>query len=182
MSILFPIAATAEAALHAPVGFAAREREAGRITGGDVVFATEAVGPAFPTEAAAMEAYAGRPSDETWRQLRPVSGSDGAQRPVKAPVRPTFRGGRRWPTPATPASTTLWRLSVSYWRIAPAVGLPPPAPGDLRRGRAAHPLEPGALNQLAQQPLRPTRPQQPLDIGLFEVRLPEAPDTLMPDE
>jgi hypothetical protein len=38
------------------------------------------------------------------------------------------------------------------------------------------------LEALANQPLRPVKPQQPLDIGLFEVRLPEAPHIVVPDE
>jgi hypothetical protein len=35
---------------------------------------------------------------------------------------------------------------------------------------------------MAQAPLRPIEPQQPLDIGLFETRLPEAPHIVVPDE
>ena len=35
---------------------------------------------------------------------------------------------------------------------------------------------------MARQPLRPVEPQQPLDIGLFEVRPPDAPHIVMPDE
>lgn len=38
------------------------------------------------------------------------------------------------------------------------------------------------MKALADQPLLPVRPQQPLDVGLFEVRPPEAPHILMPDE
>jgi hypothetical protein len=30
--------------------------------------------------------------------------------------------------------------------------------------------------------MRAVQPQQPLDIGLFEFRLPEAPDIIVPDE
>ena len=32
------------------------------------------------------------------------------------------------------------------------------------------------------QPLQPFKPQQPLDIGLFETRLPESPHIIVPDE
>ena len=39
-----------------------------------------------------------------------------------------------------------------------------------------------AKQAIAHQPLRPVKPQQPLDIGLFEVRLPESPDIVVPDE
>jgi hypothetical protein len=35
---------------------------------------------------------------------------------------------------------------------------------------------------MTRAPLKPTKPQQPLDIGLFETRLPEAPHIVVPDE
>jgi hypothetical protein len=43
-------------------------------------------------------------------------------------------------------------------------------------------LDAQALRAIARAPLRPIRPQKALDIGLFEVRPPEAPHILMPDE
>ena len=43
-------------------------------------------------------------------------------------------------------------------------------------------LDAKTLQALAGQPLRPLRPQQPLDAGLFELAPPEAPDKLIPDE
>jgi hypothetical protein len=77
----------------------------------------------------------------------------------------------------------VWRLQVSYWRVGAAEA---EAPLDqaraLRREREAAGLQPAALKALARQPLRPVRPQQPLDTGLFEVRPPEAPHIVMPDE
>ena len=48
--------------------------------------------------------------------------------------------------------------------------------------KSKQPLEPEALRAIAETPLRPTKPQQPLDIGLFEVRPPDAPHIVMPDE
>ena len=39
-----------------------------------------------------------------------------------------------------------------------------------------------ALHALSRQPLQPVKPQQPLDVGLFEYRLPEAPEIVIPDE
>lgn len=36
-------------------------------------------------------------------------------------------------------------------------------------------MDTDALRALTCQPLRAVKPQQPLDIGLFETRLPEAP-------
>jgi hypothetical protein len=52
-----------------------------------------------------------------------------------------------------------------------------------RVARKAGPdVDPATLRAIARQPLRPVKPQQPLDIGLFETRPPEAPHIVMPDE
>ena len=189
-AILYPVAETAEAALHLPRGFAARESDAERL-GGTVRFVTEATGPAFATREAALDAYAGRVEDErpgkpqvapedAWRRLVPVSSADG--KPVrKAPARPAYRNGRRWPE-APAAVSTLWRLSVSYWRIETAVAAPDHAARQLRKTEEGRDLDVQALTALTRQPLQPMRPQQPLDIGLFEYRLPESPDIIVPDE
>ena len=78
-------------------------------------------------------------------------------------------------------------MSVSYWRIGPQTleaahaALEVPA-RRLRRGVAGNDLAAPVLNALARQPLRAIAPQQPLDIGLFEVRPPEAPELLIPDD
>lgn len=193
MSVLYPIAETAEAALHAPAGFAARERAAESLAGQRVSFVTEAVGPAFENEAAALDAYAGRLDDERpgrrvqvapeqrWCALRPVAAADTRKR--KKAIEPVNRDGRRWPAPDPAAPAPLWRLSVSYWRIGePAQPAPSEAARTLRRRAEGEGLDAASLRALAHQPLRPVRPQQPLDIGLFETRLPEAPHLLMPDE
>ena len=177
MSILYPVAETAEAALHAARGYAVRQREAEALAAAPVAFVTEPVGPAFSTREAAMQAYGEEAAD--WRQLTPVAG--GAPPP---PLKPTYRGGRRWPQATAPApDAVLWRLSVSYWRIAAAAAPAPLEPArKVRRGEFGRDLRGDTLNALARQPLRAVRAQQPLDIGLFEVRRPEAPDTLIPDE
>jgi hypothetical protein len=179
-AILYPIAETADQALHTPLAFAARAREAMQAAGGAVEFVSEAVGPAFVSEAAAEDAY--RDSGFTpgeWRMLRPVTEG----RPAPA-VKPANKDGRRWPEPTPPKAQTLWRLSVSYWRVARDGGNPVPseAARRLRRDPEAQGLDTRALQALAGQPLRATEPQRPLDIGLFEVRLPEAPDRIVPDE
>ena len=70
---------------------------------------------------------------------------------------------------------------VSYWRIATAER-PIETPQARKARRARQSLDPETLRAMARQPLRPTEPQQPLDIGLFEVRLPEAPHIVIPDE
>ena len=192
-AILYPVAETAEAALHAPRGYAARAREAQALAAGAVAFVSEAVGPAFATREAALDAYAGRVEDDgaengtvapeaRWGQLVPVSAPPGSRRAPPTPAKPTYRDGHRWPTPED-ATPVLWRLSVSYWKIgAEEERLPSVAARHVRRGEAGRDLGGPALNALARQPLRPIKLQQPLDIGLFERRPPEAPDTLIPDE
>jgi hypothetical protein len=190
MSVLYPVAANAEAALAAPVGRAARESDAARLAAGEVEFVSEPAGPAFPTYAAALHAYAGRVDNER-EGGRPVQPEDRfcAIREVIAPetrtprpVKPTYRAGRRWPEPKPPPKT-LWRLSVSYWRIVDANRLAQLQQArKARRSAGAEALDARTLRALSQQPLRPVRPQQPLDVGLFEFSPPEAPHIIMPDE
>ena len=189
-AILYPVAETAEAALHAPQGYAARERDA-QAQHGTVRFVSEITGPAFATREAALDAYAGRVEDERpgrpqpapealWSRLAPVSSADG--RPVrKAPARPIYRHGRRWPE-VEPKTSTLWRLSVSYWQLQADEAAPKGSARDLRRTEVGRDLDARALTALTRQPMRAVQPQQPLDIGLFEFRLPEAPDIIVPDE
>jgi hypothetical protein len=198
MSILYPVAETPEAALHAARGHAARAREAERMAGGAVRFVTEAVGPAFSTREAALDAYIGLVDDERpgrpspppesrWRQLRPVSVPPGVKPKPRQTLKPAYRDGRRWPTPPVESgeatAPTLWRLSVSYWRIEQAAAAPPEAAArKLRRDATAKDLDAAVLDALARQPLRPLRPQRALDIGLFEYRPPDAPELIIPDE
>jgi len=199
MSILYPVAANAEAALARPQGHAAREREAVMMAGAPVSFVTEATGPAFPTREAALDAFAGRLDD-----TRPGRGvslapedrycvlAERIEGIVPAPVEPAFARGRRWPKPPARAPRTVFRLIVSYWRVGvAAVAEPEPEPEPatsadqaraLRRKSEAAMLNAAELRALARQPLRPVKPQQPLDVGLFEVPAPEAPHILIPDE
>jgi hypothetical protein len=193
-AVAYPIAQTAEAALARPIGRAARESQAVMMVGEAVAFVTEPVGPAFATREAALDAYAGRLDDERpgrgvsvqpedrFCQLRELAATPPrpGKRTAKA-LQPVYRDGRRWPAPLAPPAT-VWRLSISYWRIGAAVpaAMTPPEP-PLRRGRAVA-ADPAALRRLAAEPLRPLKPQQPLDIGLFEFRPPEAPHIIMPDE
>ena len=195
--MLYPVAENAEAALHAARGHAAREREARNLAAADVAFVTEAVGPAFATREAAFDAFPGlmdddrpgRPSplpESRWCDLRPVAAPGRGGKPrIVAPVAPVYRDGRRWPVPPPPAEEprTLWRLSVSYWRIERPGAHPahPPA-RKLRRDVSARDLHTEALKALADQPMRAHEPQQALDIGLFERRLPENPSIVVPDE
>jgi len=188
-AISYPVAGNAEQALSRPLGRAVREREALQVAGEAVVFTTDPVGPAFATFDAAMDAYKGRiedtrtgagpePQDRYCRLAEQVVGRPGKR---LAPVEPTFEDGRRWPKPAQDAPRTAWRLMVSYWRIATAER-PIEAPQARQARRAKQPLAPETLRTIASQPLRPVEPQQPLDIGLFEIRPPDAPHIVMPDE
>ncbi|MDR3510499.1 MAG: hypothetical protein P4L73_02610 [Caulobacteraceae bacterium] len=192
-AVAYPIAVSAEAALVAPLGRAARQSQAAALAGEAVAFVTEAVGPAFASREAALDAYPGRLDDERPGRTAAVQPEDrfcqlrelAAQPPRRARagqgMRPVYRDGRRWPEPLPPPQT-VWRLSISYWRVGEAAQpvLAPPEP-PARRGRAAA-ADPAALRRLAAEPLRPIKPQQPLDIGLFEFRPPEAPHIIMPDE
>lgn len=187
MTILYPIASSAEEALTRPKGRAAREREAQALAGEAVRFSTEPAGPAYATREAALDAFSGRVEDD-----RPGRGAslppedrycalvERAEGRALAPVRPAYRDGRRWPDPP-PAPKTVWRLLVSYWRAGAGADLPAPQAREARR-RSRQEVDPATLKAMARQPLAPVKPQQPLDIGLFERRLPEAPHIIVPDE
>ena len=186
-AILYPVATNAELALSRPLGRAARESEARRRAGEAVAFATDPVGPAFATREAALDAYAGRVDDERTGAMPDAEDrycrlievvADGAPRPKS--VEPVYAEGHRWPAPPK-APRTVWRLSVSYWRIGTA-DRPLEAPQARQARKSKQDLDPDTLRAIAQTPLRPTKPQQPLDIGLFETRPPEAPHIVMPDE
>jgi hypothetical protein len=175
-AILYPVAANAEQAMAGPLGRAAREREAVEAAGEAVVFTTDPSGPAFAARDAAVAAY-GALLDEPWRRLAEqiLPGQKIAH------AEPSFADGRRWPVPTAGPPRTAWRLMVSYWRIATAER-PIEAPQARAARRARQPLDSETLRAIAREPLRPIEPQQPLDIGLFEVRPPDAPHIVMPDE
>jgi hypothetical protein len=190
MTILYPVAASVEAALAAPAGRAAREREAKALAAGEAVhFVCEETGPLFSTREAALDAYAGRLDDDRrgravqvapedrYLTLRPVSD---AQAPPP-PIEPSFADGRRWPAPPAARPTLGFRLLVSYWRIGEAAQQPLDQARSMRRRVGARPSR-EEVRALARQPLRAVRPQQPLDIGLFEAPAPEAPHILIPDD
>jgi hypothetical protein len=182
MSILFPVAANAEQALSRPLGHAARESEARRRAGEPVVFATDPVGPAFASREAALEAYAGRIEDAAPEARYCQLVEQVVGKAPMPPVEPTFQDGRRWPAPAKPPQTA-WRLLVSYWRVGTAARpLEAPQAREARRSKRAGALDAETVRAIARAPLRPVKPQQPLDIGLFETRPPEAPHIVMPDE
>jgi hypothetical protein len=189
-AILYPVAANAEEALARPKGRAAREREAKRIAGMAVRFVTEPTGPGFASRQAALDAYAGRVDDpERGFQAAPEDRYCAVAERIEsaaapAPVEPAFAKGRRWPPPPARRAVTVFRMMVSYWRAGEAVAGETPAEQArrLRRKTEAAALDAAQLRALASQPLRPMKPQQPLDVGLFEMPAPEAPHILIPDE
>jgi hypothetical protein len=183
-AILYPVAGNPEQALSRALGRAAREREARALAGEPVVFATEAVGPAFASREAALAAYRERveaiaPEDHYCQLVERIVAEPG--RPQRlAPVAPVFEDGHRWPAPPAERPLTAWRLMVSYWRPASAAAAEAPQARVARKAGAE--VTPEALKAIARAPLKPVKAQQPLDIGLFEARLPEAPHIVVPDE
>lgn len=194
-AILYPVAVDAEAALAAPLGRAARAREAQRLAGGEAVtFRTRPVGPDFASREAALDAYAGKveddrpgrllslPPEDRYCRLAELAAQVGRRRPLPPPAQPTLLEGRRWPAPPANPIVTVWRLQVSFWKVGAAVELSPDGPQARRVRRTGAEPDRETLDALTRQPLRAVRPQQPLDIGLFEVRTPEAPHILIADE
>lgn len=190
-AIRYPVAPDAVSALAAPLGHAERERDARRIAGRAVAFLSEPVGETFPTREAALEAHGGRIDDDQpghvaqvapedrYCQLREVVEGARGRQPVMAPVEPTFAEGRRWPAARGTHLKTGWRLSISYWRIEPDETV---QARRARRRQEAAAMSAEEMRALTDQPLRPVRPQQPLDFGLFESPAPEAPHILIPDD
>lgn len=183
-AILYPVAANADEALSRPLGRAAREREARAVAGEAVAFATETVGPAFASREAALAAYRERietaEADDRYCQLIERVAGDPASKTPLGPIAPTYEKGRRWPSPPKSPPKTVWRLMVSYWRLASAQSQDTPQARIARRSAAE--VDAATLRAIASAPLRPVKAQQPLDIGLFETRLPEAPHIVVPDE
>lgn len=175
MSILYPIASGVDAALSSPIGRAAREREAERVAREAVAFVREFTGPVFKDEGEARSHWAGRLDDD-----RPGQRISLAPEDRFCELKPIIHRSR---IPFAPPHT-VWRLSVAYWRT----GEPPGPDAEAPQARKARRQKEGpapageTLEALANQPLRPIKAQQPLDIGLFEVRLPEAPHIVVPDE
>ena len=190
-AILYPVATSADQALSQPKARATREREAVKAVGEAVVYTTELAGPAFATREAALDAYQGRLEDERtgftpaiedrWCKLTEQVVVERGRAARLGPVQPVCQDGHRWPAPPDTPPRTVWRLTVCYWRIASAAR-PLDAPQARKARRSKQDVDPATLRAISRQPLRPVEPQQPLDIGLFETRLPENPSIVVPDE
>jgi hypothetical protein len=188
-AILYPVATDPDAALSRPLGRAAREREAGGLAGEPVAFASGPAGPAYATRAAALDALGGLVEDDRPGRARQLAPQDrfctlvevASARPP-APVAPLLKDGRRWPAPQAKPTPTVWRLQVSYWRPVSATPQVETAQAREARRKGREPMDAQALRAMTRQPLQPVKPQQPLDIGLFETRLPENPNIVVPDE
>ena len=190
MSVLYPIAATAEEELKAPKGRAERAREALALAGGaEVEFVREFTGPTFATREAAEAAWpdvvdregapAVQPEDRFCELMETIAPDPKGGR---GQAEPTFAAGSRWPKPRR-LLKTAWRLQVSYWKVVDPAALPKlPQARAARKSDDAQALDAKALRAMAHQPLQPVKPQQPLDIGLFEYSPPEAPHLTIPDE
>jgi hypothetical protein len=185
------MAANAEEALARPRGRVARRSDAAALAGAEVVFTTEDVGPDYPSREAALDALGGRLDDERPGHVRQIAPedrfcqlierlADAAELPP--PLEPTFTAGRRWPATPRRQPTRVYRLQISYWRIGVGGAKSGPQARQVRRSAEAARLDAAQLRALAQQPLRAVKPQQPLDVGLFEAPAPEAPHILIPDE
>ena len=174
-AVLYPIAPNAEAALTAPRGRAARERDAEVKAGEAVMFVREFTGPVFKSEDAALDAYAGRLDDDRDGRRTFIGPED-----RYCELKPVAERGL---IPFT-GRHTVWRLSIGYWRMASGLAERPQmeqARKARKRAEAAA-MDARELSMLAEQPLKPLFPQKALDIGLFEVRLPENPDIIVADE
>jgi len=165
-AVLFPIAPTAEAALAAPIGRAGLESAARALAGAEVVFSRELSGPAFETRDLAVAAYRSR-----------IDGPGGMVQPQDrfCELQAVMAPGK--------ARRTVWRLCVGYWKVrgAQEIGPAPQARHARRRAESAA-ADKAALEAMAQQPLLPLHPQKALDIGLFEIALPENPAIIIADE
>src|ERR1700742_1154634 len=106
-AILYPIAASVEAALETGRRRAAREREAERAAGEPGAFVREFTGPTFKGEEEARTHGAGRIDDERRGSRVNIVSEDRF-----CDLRPIIQRSR---VPFVHPHT-VWRLSVGYWR------------------------------------------------------------------
>jgi hypothetical protein len=190
MTVRYPIATSAEAALTRPLGRAVREREARETAGEEVEFVRELAGSPFETREAALQMYAGLVDEEGLRPVPPEDRfcelveviADQGRRRIGDQAEPVCRDGHRWPKPRR-ALKTSYRLSIGYWRpVSARPALPVDQARAARKREESKRLTAAELRAIASQPLKAVKPQQALDIGLFEVFAAGSPHLLMPDE
>ena len=145
-------------------------------------FLSESVGPSFESEAALRSYY---DACHPGLMAEPFVSAQCRflKRQSQKPLKPTYETGKRWPdAPSAPQSH--WVLILTYWNIAEkTVVTPPPVQArKLRKKADATALSADVVKSLTDQGLKPLMPQKALDIGLFEIRAPENPDLILPDE
>ncbi|MEI9965307.1 MAG: hypothetical protein WDM92_12070 [Caulobacteraceae bacterium] len=152
-----------------------------------MTFVRELTGPAFETRRRGRGRLRPAPGCPGPRDraggplLRPRRGGAGAGQ-ARGPGRAGLRGG---PSLAPAAAAGEDGVAAVDRLLAHRRPLGRDRSGRAGADRAAHggeALDPTVLRAMAGQPLRPVKPQQPLDIGLFEVRPPDAPHLVIPDE
>jgi len=187
-SILYPVATDAAAALAGPAGRAVRQREAEQIAGEAVTFVTDTVGP--PTRPGRPPS---RPAAGGWRTIGPASWWQIPPEDRYARLVEVVTGGRPPPPPLRSSGMVdagprhprrQDRLAAAGHLLATRFcgAVIDDVQARKARVQARETLDPQTLRALTRQPLRAVRPQQPLDIGLFERRLPESPHIVVPDE
>jgi hypothetical protein len=191
-AIAYPIAAHAVDVLKgfATLKTAERLREAQGLAEVRVGFVTETLEAGFPTREAAETYYTqacpgllDQPFAQLQCRLKTVSKTKSER------MTPDYEPGKRWPKPAK-SSQSQWQVSVSYWKtLGGAIESPPPLDVNpkvqaraMRKRSLGQDLTPAEIKALAYTPLSPYLPQKTLDIGLFEVHLPENPNIIIADE
>lgn len=169
MRSLFPIAADAARALHAPLGLA-QSLEAAQSRHADVGPLKVAFAPEiFDSEAEARARFA-RAIEAGYAELAPVF--DG----LASHAKPLARGGnRRWPN-GKPERALRWRLVVRFWPTSDEAPRAAAAADKIRKRHVE--TESGRLTSV--------KPQAPLDFGLFagdyEAPARDDPSLILPDE
>ena len=184
----YPIATDGHAALAAlragSIRTAAREKEAETLAGEAVAFVSESIGPLYNSEADARQAYAGVLDDQRVCSLTCRIASPPPRH--HKPTQPVFEEGIRWPK-AEGTRTTVWQVSVSYWKVLPAPrtvtsGAPDGQARKLRKTARGYDLTPEQILALTETPLTAARPQKALDFGLFDFIPPDNPGIVIADE
>ena len=187
MNTAYPIANDPHDALArmkaGTANLAAREKEAETLSGTRVAFVTQSIGPLYETQDEALKVY-GSLIGEVCRLTARIK--EPARRKTKG-MEPEFRDGERWPKRTAPV-TTVWQLSVSYWKIitdSRAATISEKLTDQarhLRKTVKGQTLTPEELLALSQSPLVAAKPQKALDFGLFDFIPPDNPGIVIADE